>query len=113
MTNSITVNLPKLYAKQYDALCDPARICCIESTTKAGKTIGSVVWQIGEILKASPGTEHWWVAPVYPQADMAYRLALSSPLVTAPSSAPVTAGGRSGLLINRIISTARPCTRLF
>ena len=77
MTNSITVNLPKLYAKQYDALCDPARICCIESTTKAGKTIGSVVWQIGEILKASPGTEHWWVAPVYPQADMAYRLAWS------------------------------------
>lgn len=65
--------LPKLYAKQAAAVCDPARITCIESTTKAGKTFGCLIWQLGQIMGGPPDTEHWWVAPVYEQAMMAFR----------------------------------------
>lgn len=69
--------LPPLYAKQRAAVCDPARIVCIESTTKAGKTLGCLVWQIAQMMSSDPDTEHWWVAPVYEQSMMAYRLAWS------------------------------------
>ena len=65
--------LPKLYRKQAEAVCDPARITCIESTTKAGKTLGCIIWQIGQIMSGPEGAEHWWIAPVYEQAMMAYR----------------------------------------
>jgi hypothetical protein len=69
--------LPPLYAKQRAAVCDPRRVVCIESTTKAGKTLGCLVWQIGQMMQGPPDAEHWWVAPVYEQAMMAYRLAWS------------------------------------
>lgn len=65
--------LPKLYAKQAAAVCDPARIACIESTTKAGKTFGCLIWQLGQIMSGPEDAEHWWVAPVYGQSEMAYR----------------------------------------
>ena len=74
---SVPLELPALYAKQHDAITDPRRIVCIESTTKAGKTLGCIVWQIGQMMSAAPDTEHWWVAPVYEQSMMAYRLAWS------------------------------------
>lgn len=73
----VAITLPKLYRKQAAAVCDPTRITCIESTTKAGKTIGCIVWQIGQVMSGPPDAEHWWVAPVYEQAMMAYRLAWS------------------------------------
>ena len=69
--------LPPLYAKQRAAVCDPRRVVCIESTTKAGKTLGCLVWQIGQMMQGPPDAEHWWVAPVYEQSMMAYRLAWS------------------------------------
>lgn len=68
----VTVELPRLYRKQAAAVLDPARIVCIESTTKAGKTISCIIWQIAELLRSAPDTEHWWIAPVYQQADMAF-----------------------------------------
>lgn len=73
----VPIVLPKLYRKQAAAVCDPTRITCIESTTKAGKTIGCIVWQIGQVMSGPEDAEHWWVAPVYEQAMMAYRLAWS------------------------------------
>ena len=77
MTTGVPFVLPALYAKQRDAVCDPRRVVCIESTTKAGKTLGCAVWQIGQMMSGRPDAEHWWVAPVYEQAMMAYRLAWS------------------------------------
>ena len=71
------VTLPALYEKQWDAINDPARIVCIESTTKSGKTTSAIVWQIKQLLEGSTDAEHWWVAPVYEQAMMAYRVAWS------------------------------------
>lgn len=77
MTAPVPFVLPTLYAKQAEAVCDPRRIVCIESTTKAGKTLGCAVWQIGQMMSGPPDAEHWWVAPVFDQAKMAYRLAWS------------------------------------
>ena len=74
---SVPFVLPALYARQHAAVCDPRRIVCIESTTKAGKTLGCVVWQVGQMMAGPPDAEHWWVAPVYEQSMMAYRLAWS------------------------------------
>ena len=75
--NAVEVTLPALYEKQWDAINDPARIVCIESTTKSGKTTSAIVWQIKQLLEGPPDAEHWWVAPVYEQAMMAYRVAWS------------------------------------
>lgn len=80
MTNNaieIQFELPALYKKQYDAVSDTARITCIESTTKAGKTLGCIVWQIGQLMNGAEDCEHWWIAPVYEQTNMAFRLAWS------------------------------------
>ena len=100
------VTLPALYAKQWDAINDPSRIVCIESTTKSGKTTSAIVWQIKQLLEGPCDAEHWWVAPVYEQSMMAYRVAWSllrgkpgfgRHWPTRQSLHQVTAGGASGL----------------
>lgn len=67
------INLPPLYRKQHDAIFDPARIVCIEASTKSGKTVGCIVWQGQKVLEDTRQGEHWWVAPVFSQAQIAFR----------------------------------------
>lgn len=62
-----------LYPKQRDAIYDDARIACIESSTKAGKTVGALAWIIEQGLRGQPGQNYWWVAPVYTQTEIAFR----------------------------------------
>lgn len=69
------VVLPELYPKQYAAIYDPARFSVIEASTKAGKTVGCIVWQMERVLRDTRGAEHWWVAPVYQQARIAMKRA--------------------------------------
>lgn len=64
---------PKLYKKQQEAIFDPARTVCIEASTKAGKTHGCMVWLLEKSLLGKEGQHRWWIAPVYPQAEIAYR----------------------------------------
>lgn len=68
-----TISGPTLYPKQYDAIFDPARHCFIEASTKAGKTLGCLVWQIDQSFR-TPG-HHWWVAPITRQARIAFQRA--------------------------------------
>jgi phage FluMu gp28-like protein len=71
---------PFLYRKQLEAIFepkdvngDPARYSFIEAATKTGKTIGCVAWLFEQaMLHGKPGQNYWWVAPVYPQAAIAY-----------------------------------------
>lgn len=70
---SVTVVLPQLYPAQHDAIYAPVRYVVIEASTKAGKTLGCLVWQMGRAL--SDRGNHWWVAPVYAQARMAWERA--------------------------------------
>lgn len=67
----------ELYPAQFSAIYDPARYALIEATTKAGKTAGCLVWLIEQAARGKPGWNYWWVAPVYPQAMVAFRRAIA------------------------------------
>lgn len=62
-----------LYPKQRAAIYDPARIVCIEASTKAGKTVGCLAWFIEQGLMAKSGQNLWWVAPIFSQSEIAFR----------------------------------------
>lgn len=67
------LTLPKLYPKQYAAIYAPERYSIIEASTKSGKTAGCIVWLLGLAWsEGKPGHNYWWVAPIYPQAKIAY-----------------------------------------
>lgn len=72
---AIRVVLPKLYPRQYEAIYCDQRYVVIEASTKAGKTAGCIVWQMDRVLSDTGGGEHWWVAPVYKQAQIAMKRA--------------------------------------
>lgn len=63
----------ELYPKQRAAIFDPARTVLIEASTKAGKTVGCLAWFIEKGLEGRSGTNFWWVAPIYAQAEIAFR----------------------------------------
>ena len=63
----------RLYPKQYAAIYDQARIVCIEASTKSGKTTGCLIWQLDQCCQTIG--HHWWVAPVFKQAAIAYQRA--------------------------------------
>ena len=62
-----------LYPKQHAAIFDPARHSFIEASTKSGKTMGCIIWQIDQCFKRVG--HHWWVAPISAQAKIAFRRA--------------------------------------
>ncbi len=64
---------PKLYPKQLEAIFDERRISVIEASTKSGKTSGAIVWLTEQALAGREGQSFWWVAPVFTQADIAFR----------------------------------------
>lgn len=70
------IDLPAMYPKQHDALMRGARFTLIEGSTKSGKTAGCMIWQLVQILRCEASASvHWWVAPVYLQAKIAFRRA--------------------------------------
>lgn len=62
-----------LYPKQKEAIFTPARIATIEASTKSGKTLGCLSWILEQAGNMGENLNHWWIAPVYPQAKIAYR----------------------------------------
>lgn len=64
---------PWMYPKQERAIFAPERIVCIEASTKSGKTVGCMVWLAEQAMGGKAGRNYWWVAPIYPQAKIAYR----------------------------------------
>jgi phage FluMu gp28-like protein len=71
---------PWLYKKQWDAIFEPkdvfgnpARYSLIEASTKTGKTVGCIAWLFEQALKGARGQNYWWVAPVFGQAEIAFR----------------------------------------
>lgn len=64
---------PWMYPKQRDAIFAPERIVVIEASTKSGKTVGCMVWLAELGMGGKEGRNYWWVAPVYPQAKIAFR----------------------------------------
>lgn len=63
-----------LYPKQREAIFAPERIALIEASTKAGKTVGSLAWFAEKaLIDGAPERNYWWLAPVFGQADIAFR----------------------------------------
>lgn len=80
MTQEYKYTRPWMYPKQLEAIfnpfdCDgkPARMSFVEASTKTGKTVSCITWLFEQAYQASvKGRNYWWVAPVYPQARIAY-----------------------------------------
>jgi hypothetical protein len=64
---------PVLYPKQEAAIFCKERFAAVEASTKSGKTVGCIAWIVEKAFQYHHGQNAWWVAPVYPQADIAYR----------------------------------------
>jgi hypothetical protein len=58
---------------QIDALFHEGRYGLVEGSTKSGKTAPCLVWLAEQAMAGKPGRNYWWVAPVYTQAEIAYR----------------------------------------
>ncbi len=70
---TVTYRRPWLADYQVKALFGPERYAVVEATTKAGKTVGCMVWLAEQAMAGRPGWNYWWVAPIYPQAKIAFR----------------------------------------
>ncbi len=64
---------PWLADYQLKAIFCPQRYAVIEATTKAGKTVGCLIWLLEQAVLGRSGQNYWWVAPVYSQAKIAFR----------------------------------------
>ncbi|MGH7120799.1 MAG: terminase large subunit domain-containing protein, partial [Acetobacteraceae bacterium] len=64
---------PRLYARQAEAIFHGERYGLIEASTKAGKTLGCLVWLTEQATRGQSGNSFWWVAPSYSQAEIAFR----------------------------------------
>lgn len=71
---NLTINLqPPLYPLQREAIFCNERYSVIEASTKAGKTVGCLQYIVDRACALGNGANHWWLAPVYKQADIAYQ----------------------------------------
>lgn len=71
----INIKKPKLTDYQKDFLYNESRFSITEASTKVGKTF-SHIWWIYERAHETwneEGYNHWWVAPVYSQAKIAFK----------------------------------------
>jgi len=71
----IQIKRPNLTSYQKDFLYNDSRFTITEASTKVGKTF-SHIWWIYEQAHADWNKEnynHWWVAPVYSQAKIAFN----------------------------------------
>lgn len=59
---------------QINAIFNDDRVSVIEASTKSGKTVSALAWIFEQAsVNGRAGRNYWWVAPVYPQAKIAYR----------------------------------------
>lgn len=69
----ITYNRPALADYQTAIIDAPQRYTVTAASTKAGKTASHIVWLFEMALQGRKGQSFWWVAPVYGQAEIAFR----------------------------------------
>jgi len=71
--NRVRYTRPHMYPKQKAAIFCKERYSIIEASTKSGKTVGCMVWLAEQAIKGGVNKNYWWVAPVYSQAEIAFR----------------------------------------
>jgi len=71
----LEIERPDFAQYQKDFLYNPSRFTITEASTKAGKTFAHIFWIFERAHEPwnKIGYNHWWVAPVYSQAKIAFK----------------------------------------
>lgn len=69
----INYQRPHLTTYQRAILDSPARYTITAASTKTGKTASHIIWLFEQSLGLKANQSVWWVAPVYQQAEIAFR----------------------------------------
>lgn len=71
----INIKRPNFAAYQKEFLYNPSRFTVTEASTKAGKTFAHIFWIFERAHEPwnKQNYNHWWVAPVYSQAKIAFK----------------------------------------
>ena len=65
---------PPLYERQRAAIFHDDCYGWIEASTNSGKTYAALAWLTEQaLIHGRPGRNYWWVAPIFGQAEIAYR----------------------------------------
>lgn len=70
---SINYKRPALTSYQKAILDCPERFTITEASTKTGKTASHIIWLFEQALKLKANQNVWWIAPVYGQAEIAFK----------------------------------------
>lgn len=70
---NITYTRPYLTPYQRAIIDSEARFTITEAGTKTGKTASHIIWLFEQALRLKHGQSAWWVAPVYGQAEIAFK----------------------------------------
>ena len=70
---------PQLTDYQKEILLSPKRFTITEAATKCGKTFSHIWWlfYLAHTEQKKEGANYWWVAPVYEQAEIAFKRIVS------------------------------------
>jgi len=74
---------PFLTTYQRAILDSPSRYTITAASTKTGKTASHIIWLFEQALALKENQSVWWIAPVYQQAEIAFRRMKSQ--VTIPN----------------------------
>ena len=69
----ISYKRPWITDYQRRLLDSEARFTVCEAATKCGKTASHIIWIFEQALRLKHGQSVWWVAPVYGQAEIAFK----------------------------------------
>lgn len=69
----INYQRPFMTSYQKAILDSPARYTITAASTKTGKTASHIIWLFEQSLSLKENQTVWWVAPVYQQAEIAFR----------------------------------------
>lgn len=70
----IEIERPVFTQYQKDILYSPARFTVTKGATKIGKTFPHLFWLFEKAHEQiKPGANYWWIAPIYPQAKIAFN----------------------------------------
>jgi len=72
-TSELCYQRPWLTGYQIDAIFCGERYGIVEASSKAGKTVGCMVWLAEQAMAGAPGRNYWWIAPIYAQTKIAFR----------------------------------------
>ena len=102
------INLPKLYPKQAAVFFDKARVSACEASTKAGKSVGGLVWQLSLCLNTgdNKGMSHLWIEPVHSQAAVMFARVCRWLMASDPEGR-IWSANKTDLIITFSITGAR------